>query len=428
MTQTAEALRFSIIVASWDRPFWLKRCLRALSQLEHSNFEIVVVADQQVLSQIDGAGMKLVPFSEPNLSRARNAGIAASGGDICAFVDDDAVPEPMWLAYLEDAFRRTQAGAVAGYVRGRNGISYQTQVASVDAEAETHIEPTATQPVVPKLKPGRALKLVGTNMAIRRDILAMLGGFDDMFHYFLEDTDLSLRVANAGYAMAVAPLAEVHHAFAPSPRRTKLRAPVDLYDIGRSTALFLRRHYQQDYDEMFGRMHRRERARLLRHMVNGSCEPRDIRRTLVGLKTGWDDGMNTPLDVNSQPVNSETDFQSFHSETNGQRVIGSRLLHRRRGALRKATKLAEKGKRVSLFSFSLTLFRHQLHYTSEGRLVADRRAVRQKHKGWSEFLGGADLPNASTKKSVALQKCVESVKKRLVTGGSITRRRVLFES
>lgn len=364
---TSAPLRFSVVVASRQRPSWLDRCLRALRQLDYPTFEIVVVADQASLDRIGRAGLKVVPFAKANLSAARNAGIAASAGDVCAFIDDDAVPEPMWLHHLDIAFRQNGAVAVTGYVRGRNGINFQSRVASVDTEAETHTETPETRSCIPVLPSGRALKLVGTNMAIRRDVFASLGGFDELYRYFLEDTDLSLRIANAGLPMAVAPLAEVHHAFAPSLRRTKLRTPTDLFDIGRSSAVFLRRHLGRDLDEMYTRIQIRERARLLQHMQIGSCEPRDVGRRLEGLKSGWADGINTALtDPTALPTDQGTEYHPIKHQTSGHQVLCSPMYLRRRKALIQAERFAESGQRVSLFSLSLTPVRHHLRYTPTG--------------------------------------------------------------
>lgn len=364
---TREPLRFSVIVASWQRPFWLKRCLRALGQLDYPAFEIIVVADAAALTGIDGENLKKVPFDEANLSRARNAGIAVAGGDVCAFIDDDTVPEPMWLAHFEDAFRRTGADAAVGYVRGRNGISFQSRIQSVDCEAETHAEPhSGVEPRIPILLEGRALKLVGTNMAVRRDVLAAVGGFDEMYRYFLEDTDLSIRIAAAGYTSAIAPMAQVHHAFASSPRRTKLRTPVDLQDIGRSSALFLRRHFSGDHQAILARIERRERTRLLRHMVRGTCEPSDVGRILAGLKAGWDAGQKETLGHIDRTMNlAENDFLPFPALPSGHKILFSRLFSRHK-RLREAEKIAEIGDRVSLFSFSLTPVRQHLRYTPKG--------------------------------------------------------------
>lgn len=359
--------RFSVIVASWKRPLWLRRCLRAVASLDYPAFEVIVVADRDSLSEIEPARLKTVEVSYANLSEARNAGLTEAAGEVCAFIDDDAVPEPMWLMHLNDAIRRTGADAVVGYVRGRNGISFQSRVASVDAEAESHPEPDeGDQPFVPRIAPGCALKLIGTNMAIRRDVALEIGGFDPQLRFFLDDADMSMRLADAGHRLAVAPLAEIHHAFAPSSRRTALRAPMDLSDIGRSTAIYTRKHLGMADPEILDRIRIRERARLLRHMVRGTCEPRDVGLRIEGLERGWDEGCAVDL-LDSRPLAPKPSrFAGIDPIPSGHTVIADRLYLRRRAALRKAEAAAESGQRVSLFSFSLTPVRHHLRYTASG--------------------------------------------------------------
>ena len=357
-----DAPAISVIVASHQRPEWLRCCLTALAQLDYPNFEIVIVADKIGLDAITGHpachSIKTSEANAPNLSATRNLGLDAASGDIAAFIDDDAVPEPLWLRFHVEALIKTGAAASVGYVRGRNGISFQSRAESVDAEAETHSEQSPDKAsFVPKLAKARAVKLVGTNFAIRRDILRELGGFDEAFRYYLDDTDLSLRVAAAGHSTAVAPLAEVHHATAPSARRTPARCPRDLFEMGRSTAYFLKKHGSVT-DQGFQRMHAREESRLLRHLIAGTCEPGDISRILATLTAGWDEGrqMNrSKVRVFDTPKQG---FLRFPAEPSGQRVLSERLLGQR-------SKPPETG-RTSIFRFSRTTLRHHLRFTDEG--------------------------------------------------------------
>lgn len=359
-------MNVSVIVVSYHRPDWLARCLKALRQLDYPGFEIVVVADSESLSKCDCSGLKRIAFDTANISAARNLGVRHAAGEICAFIDDDAVPEPLWLSHIAQAFTETDADAVVGYVRGRNGIGFQSRVASVDAEAETHAEPTQGEgPFVPTLKPGHALKLVGTNMSFRRATLAKLNGFDEAYRYFLDDTDISLRLAKAGLLAAVAPLAEVHHGFAPSCRRAATRVPTDLFDIGRSSAIYFRRHGATDLSDLKARITLRERRRVLRHMVAGNCEPRDIRRRIATLETGWADGLSATLPDQGRNLACEAEFSPVQSLAKKNIVLSSRLL-RRRSTLKNAAELSSKCHRVSVFSFSLTPVRHHVRYTDDG--------------------------------------------------------------
>ena len=361
MTPTS-APSISVIVASYQRPRWLERCLTALSQLDYPTFEIVIAADPGGLEAIAqhpaAAHIKTTQAGEPGLSATRNLGLKQASGQLIAFLDDDAVPEPMWLRFHAEALHATQTAASVGYVRGRNGISFQSRVESVDVEAETHREQSPdVAPFVPSPATGRAVKLVGTNFVIRRDILCDLGGFDEGYRFFLDDTDLSLRLLAAGHKAAVAPLAEVHHANAPSNRRTPARRPRDLHDIGRSTAYFLHRHSVAS-SQMFHRMERRERGRLLRHMVAGTCEPRDIPRLLATLREGWEDGLGlnlAPLD----PIRLQAPaFLPFPAKPPCHDVAAARVFDR--------DVLTRSDRRKSVFRFSRTTLRHHVRFTDEG--------------------------------------------------------------
>ncbi|MEK6216390.1 MAG: glycosyltransferase [Boseongicola sp.] len=362
---------FSVIVASYQRPAWLRRCLTALWQLDYPVFEIIVAADNAGLIAMSSHPVathcKTVRCDVANISATRNAGLAMAAGDFVAFIDDDAVPEPMWLRHHADALAQTGARASVGYVRGRNGINFQSRAESVDAEAETHSEIAQEEtPFMPTLASTRAIKLVGTNAVVGRETLNALGGFDTAFRYFLDDADLSLRLAQAGHKAVVAPMAEVHHAFAASDRRTQLRRPSCIFDIGRSTAIYLRRHPGADFDEIFARIKLREANRLHGHMVRGTCEPREVSRLMLDLKSGWEQGLNAELpSLVGATEPRPQDFRAVPAAPPGHRVLPSRLVHRKT-RLQEAEKLAAEGDRVSHFSFSLTPVRHHLRYLDSG--------------------------------------------------------------
>lgn len=362
----AEPLRFSVIIVSRHRLKWLHRCLLGVSQLDYPAFEVIVVADPESARQIKDKSLKIKEFDEQNISKARNIGIALAGGDVCAFIDDDAVPEPLWLHHLNQAFTRTLAQAAVGYVRGRNGFDFQSKIDSIAHNAETHHEPeTSSEAHIPKLQPDRAVKLIGTNMAIRRDALLEVGGFDPGFRFFLEDSDLSLRLSKKGKQIAAVPDAQVHHENAPSDRRTSRRAPRNLFDIGRSSSLFLRRHYGGSLKEAWRRIESVEKQRLERHLVAGTCEPHDLKLRLNELADGWRDGETETLQ-NPEIESAMTAFLPYPARSTGHVVFSSLMLKNRNKIKALAHKEVHAGKRMSLFSFSLTPFRHNLRFTDCG--------------------------------------------------------------
>lgn len=359
-------LSFSVIVASRDRPDWLNLCLKALSQQDYTPFEIVVVSDGATLAGLDDHRIKAVLCDDANISTARNLGVAAAGGQVCAFVDDDAMAEPLWLRHLNAAFEETEADAVCGFVRGRNGISFQSKGHVVDAEAETHgLDCDETSCSLPPVRARTALKLVGTNMAIRREALEELGGFDESFRFFLEDSDFSMRLMQAGKHTALQPLAQVHHGFAASGRRTTRRAPLDLFDIGRSTAIYLRKFLGSAGAEHWQRLEERERRRLLKHMVAGSCEPRDVGCRISELRAGWNAGADAELGTLAE-IPSQPELRPFPQQSGQHQVLASPWLRKRTKLVEQAGIVAESGGRASVFSFSLTPVRHHVRYIRPG--------------------------------------------------------------
>ena len=365
-------LSVSVVVVSRGRPEALTLCLIGLGQLIHPNYEIVVVADPKgvaaVSSDVWDGRIKTVAYDEPNISIARNLGIEMASGDVVAFIDDDAVPEPTWLAALTAPFANPDVMAAGGFVRGRNGISLQwcAREAFSDGTAQALMVDT-NEVSIHRGQPGRAIKTEGTNMAFRRPLLAELGGFDPAFRFYLDETDLNMRLARAGHLTAIVPLAQVHHGYAASARRRADRVPRDLFEIGASLGAFVLRHGARlDTKEVGLAERQRQKARLINHMVAGRIEPRDVGRLLDTFDDGWKDGLNRrpmSLRVLSQP---SLPFLTFGPRPyKGHKVLSCRpwQLGKTRA---KAVAAAGEGYHVSLFSFGPTVRKHSIRFCRDG--------------------------------------------------------------
>ncbi|MEO1611823.1 MAG: glycosyltransferase, partial [Pseudomonadota bacterium] len=245
--------RISVIALTRDRPKEFKSLLQALALQRMTDFEVIVVGAKPS-AEDHGAPLALarrIVYAQcraQNISRSRNIGLALAQGDIVAFIDDDAAPEPGWLDAISGGFHAEDIGAVGGYVRGRNGVDFQWRgmlidrygghapaspgdIAEVEVDEATELFPTT----------------VGVNSAFRRAALTGIGGFDEHFHYFLDESDACLRMQMAGWRIYLAPQAEVHHAYAASVTRRANRAPRDLFEIAASRAYFSRRYGREDW-------------------------------------------------------------------------------------------------------------------------------------------------------------------------------------
>ncbi len=283
----------SVIVASRHRPGCLSRCIASLCQQDHPHLEIVIVADPASVEAVARTGLraKLIAFDEPNLSDARNLGLVAAAGEIVAFIDDDAVAEPGWARRLGAAFDDSSVMQAGGYVRGRNGFSYQSTAVLVDRTGQDHPLPASSEISVHAASALGSVKTQGTNCAFRRDALLAAGGFDPALRFYLDDADVNLRFGRQGSLAAIVPQAEVHHLRAASVRRRTDRAPLTLHDIGASTAVFLRRHAPDEIDTALWRLREDQRRRLVGMLVDGKIAPGDLPHLRATLEAGIADGL-----------------------------------------------------------------------------------------------------------------------------------------
>ncbi len=352
----------TVVVVTRDRPKSLALTIAGLRQQYYDNFEIIIVGNETSLAGFASeVGLRIIRFDEPNISKARNIGVGASSAEIIAFIDDDAVPEPTWLNFLTAPISTGKSDLSGGYVRGRNGISFQWKARWVDHSGQTEpIEVDDTTIFEPNQR--GVPKTEGTNMAIRREALIALGGFNEAFHFYLDETDLNLRAGFKGYKTAICPNAQVHHGYAESERRRGDRAPKSLFQMGASVAVFAREHASEP-EQAIQDFRLQHRKWLIALMVSGHIEPRDVERLLSTFDRGAENGVSrknaflthsTPSAFTPLPVSKAPHVSLF-----GHWLRAIPLI-------KKARRLAKSGNRVSLFLFSLGSRFHSVRFVRSG--------------------------------------------------------------
>ncbi len=112
----------SVVVATYDRPDDLFKCLDTLVKQEVNRRMEIIVVDNNPSSGITPPIVKQFPsvilISEikKGLSYARNAGITASMGEIILSTDDDVTVPPDWVERLVAPFARPDVMVVTGNV------------------------------------------------------------------------------------------------------------------------------------------------------------------------------------------------------------------------------------------------------------------------------------------------------------------------
>ena len=129
------APRVTIVVCTRDRPIELQACLGALLQQQYSQFDILVVDNgvERVDELCRSCGVACIREPAAGLTHARNLGARAARGEIVAYIDDDAIAEPGWVAALARAFETPGVAAVAGRTRYMCAVDGSLRMTSTEA-------------------------------------------------------------------------------------------------------------------------------------------------------------------------------------------------------------------------------------------------------------------------------------------------------
>jgi hypothetical protein len=87
----------SVIVCSYNGSATIRDCMEGIQKLNYPDYEVIVVNDgsQDNLADIVREyPVKLINIKNGGLSNARNTGMYNAKGDILAYIDDDAYPDP----------------------------------------------------------------------------------------------------------------------------------------------------------------------------------------------------------------------------------------------------------------------------------------------------------------------------------------------
>jgi GT2 family glycosyltransferase len=213
-------LDVSVIVCTYSDRRWdeLTAAVESLRRQDVCPREVVVAVDNNppLAARVRSELPDVVVVENPNrrgLSGTRNAGVAAARGDVVAFLDDDAVAEPDWLATLLACYADPRVLGAGGAVdpvweRGRPawfpdefdwvvGCSYRGMPLHASA----------------------VRNLIGANMSFRREVFASVGGFSAVVGRVgqrpvgCEETELCIRVlqASPGCLLVYEPRARVEH-------------------------------------------------------------------------------------------------------------------------------------------------------------------------------------------------------------------------
>ena len=152
--------------------------------------------------------IRVVPTGRVRPAEKRNLGIQAATGDIIAFLDDDASPQPQWLAQACRHFSRDKVGAVGG-----PAITPPRDPPLAQLGGEVYESPLVSGTARFRYVSERLRKvddIPSCNLLVRANVLREVGGFNTRY-WPGEDTILCLDIVRRGHEMVYDPFAIVFH-------------------------------------------------------------------------------------------------------------------------------------------------------------------------------------------------------------------------
>jgi glycosyltransferase involved in cell wall biosynthesis len=234
-------MRVSVIVCTRNRADSIGKTLTAVSQMEASPFELLVVDSsteqerEETVKRAREFGAKYVLEPRRGLNIARNSGLANASGEIVAFTDDDCLPAKDWLSKKLRNFADPSVWACTGRVvqHSREGASdLFEEVAGQDLGGERHVFSNEDIRFGFGFLLGNLLKVFskhmkssapvpycighGSSMAFRKEIFGKIGSFDERFGNGAplggcDDTEMLYRILKSGHRIVYEPSAVVRH-------------------------------------------------------------------------------------------------------------------------------------------------------------------------------------------------------------------------
>jgi GT2 family glycosyltransferase len=210
----------SIIVVSYNTRSDLESCFRSLLRTTGPTYEIILVDNASSDGSADYVeetfpGVRVIrnPVNT-GFGHANNLAASQAAGDILAFLNPDTIVEPEWLSALVDAL---EADPTAGLVTSQLRLLHSPGQLNTCGN-EVHFTGLALcrgmgmdAAEATFAEPHEVTAVSGAAFAMRKRLFDALGGFDDSFFLYVEDTDLSWRARLSGVKCLYVPSSVVYH-------------------------------------------------------------------------------------------------------------------------------------------------------------------------------------------------------------------------
>jgi GT2 family glycosyltransferase len=211
----------SVVIVNWNGREYLRACLNSLEKQTYRDFEVVVADNGSTdgsLEMLKSASFDLplkVVENGRNLGfcAANNRGFAASRSRLVAMLNNDAEPEPGWLAALVGCLEsRPDVGMAAGKIlvwEDPRRIDKVGHLIYPDGQNRGRGSGEIDRGQYDRLE--ECSWPDGCAAMFRRQVIDEIGGMDEDLFVFGDDSEFGLRARIAGWKCLYVPDAVVRH-------------------------------------------------------------------------------------------------------------------------------------------------------------------------------------------------------------------------
>ena len=209
--RSAETPLVSVVIACPRASWMLEEGLSAIRRQTYANWEVIVLPDAEgeVASAAGDRRIRFIATGAVRPAEKRNVGIREARGEIVAFLDDDAYPDPRWIEFAVRYFADPAIGAVGGPGVTPPGDSLLARLGGRVYESRL-----VSGPYVYRYRAGGVRRDVtdypSCNLFVRRSVLEEIGGYRTDF-WPGEDTLLCADIADGWNRIVYDPWVVVYH-------------------------------------------------------------------------------------------------------------------------------------------------------------------------------------------------------------------------
>lgn len=210
----------SIVIPCFNGVDYTAACLASIVRHTPESHEVILVDNgstdgtaERFAATWEGEGALIRNPANLGFGVACNQGMAAAEGRRVMVLNNDTIVTPGWFTAMEAALRRDPSLGLV--VPCSNHVGGPQMVASIDYRVAPSPELDAYAARRADALGGtgrRVTRVSGLCMAMTRELLEAVGGFDPVFGLGnFEDDDLSLRARIAGFGLWIADDSFIHH-------------------------------------------------------------------------------------------------------------------------------------------------------------------------------------------------------------------------